>query len=87
MCFAERAWVGASSGNRQGDTDAGSADVDCDQADEQCQRGDDFKIDQSFHAHSSDLPKIRVACNTDHKSRKQQRRDDGLDQVEEDETQ
>src|SRR5207253_4624524 len=47
-------------------------------------RRDDLKIKQSLAAHSSDLLQIAATGDADHQGREDERRDNRLDQIEED---
>ena len=51
------------------------------ETDEQRDRGDDFKVEQRLRAHPPDLFQIAAAGNADDERRKNQRRNDRLDEV------
>jgi hypothetical protein len=53
------------------------------EADEERERGDDLEVDQRLHADAADLADVAGAGDADHQRGEDQRRDDRLDQVEE----
>ena len=53
-------------------------------AEEDRDRGEDLEEDDRSNAEPPDLPQVRMPGDADHQRRKQQRRDDGLDQPQED---
>ena len=65
------------------DTDAGLDHVDGDEADDECQRGDDFEVDQRAESHPPDDLHVTGTGYPRDQRREDQRRDDHLDQPEE----
>jgi hypothetical protein len=75
--------LGRPRSGRQVDADAGAADRDGTPADEERHGGHHLEVDQRLDAHPADLAQVRMARDPDHERGKQQRRDDGTDQAEE----
>ena len=67
--------------------DAGLAQVDGAEAEEDRDGGDYFEEDDGAEAKPADLPQVGMPGDADHQRSEQQRRDDGLDQPQEDERQ
>jgi hypothetical protein len=68
----------------EGNADAGPGEVDDGQPDEERRGGDDLEVDERFRAHASDLFQRAAAGDPDDDGGENQRRDDGLDEVQED---
>ena len=58
-------------------------EIDHRQSDDESGRGNDFEVDERLQTHSSDLFQAARAGDTDDDGRENERRDDRLDQVEE----
>jgi hypothetical protein len=70
--------------DRQIDTNAGLHDVDGDETDDERQRRDDLEVDDRAQAHATDHLDVPGAGNSCDQRREDQRRDDHLDQAQED---
>src|SRR5690606_2894938 len=57
--------------------------INCNKSNDQGKSGNNLKIEQRFPSHSTYLLQIRMAGNTDHKSGKQERGYDSLNQSKE----
>ncbi len=58
--------------------------IDRDETDNQRERGEDFEVDERFDAHPTDGFQVAVACDSRHQRGEDERRNDGLDQAQED---